>query len=45
MTSTPTQGHLSIAEVAERTGLTRDTLRWYERQGLIPRVDLSLIHI
>lgn len=30
---------LSIAEVAERTGLTKDTLRWYESEGLIPRVD------
>lgn len=30
---------LGIAEVAEATGLTRDTLRWYEREGLIPRVD------
>lgn len=30
---------LSIAEVAERTGLTKDTLRWYESGGLIPRVD------
>jgi DNA-binding transcriptional MerR regulator len=27
-----------IAEVAERTGLTQDTLRWYEREGMIPRV-------
>ncbi|MDG3009728.1 MerR family transcriptional regulator [Rhodococcus sp. D2-41] len=30
---------LGIAEVAESTGLTRDTLRWYEREGLIPRVN------
>lgn len=29
---------LTIAEVAERTGLTKDTLRWYENQGLIPGV-------
>jgi DNA-binding transcriptional MerR regulator len=29
---------LGIAEVAERTGLTQDTLRWYEREGMIPRV-------
>lgn len=28
----------TIAEVVERTGLTKDTLRWYERQGLIPAV-------
>ncbi|MFC4604376.1 MerR family transcriptional regulator [Rhodococcus kronopolitis] len=30
---------LGIAEVSEATGLTRDTLRWYEREGLIPRVE------
>lgn len=29
---------LGIGEVAERTGLTPDTLRWYEREGMIPRV-------
>lgn len=29
---------LGIAEVSGRTGLTQDTLRWYEREGLIPRV-------
>ncbi|WP_430331150.1 MerR family transcriptional regulator [Rhodococcus sp. ACT016] len=29
---------LGIASVAEVTGLTQDTLRWYEREGLIPRV-------
>lgn len=29
---------LTIAEVVDRTGLTKDTLRWYERQGLIPAV-------
>jgi DNA-binding transcriptional MerR regulator len=29
---------LGIAEVAERTGLTPDTLRWYEREGMIPHV-------
>ncbi|NMO01968.1 MerR family transcriptional regulator [Gordonia sp. TBRC 11910] len=27
-----------IAEVSARTGLTRDTLRWYESEGLIPPV-------
>lgn len=27
-----------IAEVAELSGLSQDTLRWYEREGLIPRV-------
>lgn len=29
---------LSIAEMAERTGLSRDTLRWYEGEGLLPPV-------
>lgn len=32
-------GTATIAQVVERTGLTKDTLRWYERQGLIPPVD------
>src|SRR5215475_395122 len=35
MTST----ELTIAEVAERTGLTRHTLRYYERDGLMLGVD------
>jgi DNA-binding transcriptional MerR regulator len=30
---------LTIAEVAERTGLTAHTLRYYERDGLMLRVD------
>jgi DNA-binding transcriptional MerR regulator len=29
---------MGISEVAERTGLTQDTLRWYEREGMIPPV-------
>ena len=29
---------LGIREVSELTGLTPDTLRWYEREGLIPQV-------
>ncbi|MGW4276678.1 MerR family transcriptional regulator [Streptomyces seoulensis] len=29
---------LTIAEVAERTGLSHDTLRYYEKAGLIARV-------
>lgn len=29
---------LSIADVSARTGLSRDTLRWYESEGLIPAV-------
>jgi DNA-binding transcriptional MerR regulator len=35
-TATPTA--LGIREVSELTGLTPDTLRWYEREGLIPLV-------
>jgi DNA-binding transcriptional MerR regulator len=30
-----TAGELTISEVAERTGLTRHTLRYYERDGLM----------
>ena len=30
---------VGIAEVADITGLSRDTLRWYEREGLIPVID------
>lgn len=33
-----TSSGLSIAEVAERTGLTRHTLRYYERDGLMLEV-------
>ncbi|MBD9664880.1 MULTISPECIES: MerR family transcriptional regulator [Variovorax] len=32
------EAHLTIAEVARRTGLTADTLRYYERIGLIAAV-------
>lgn len=41
MTATTAGIHpsLTIAQVSERTGLTKDTLRWYESEGLIPRVD------
>lgn len=35
---TPVQQHLSITEVATATGLSKDTLRWYEHIGLIPAV-------
>ena len=35
-TTAPTA--LGIREVSELTGLTPDTLRWYEREGLIPLV-------
>lgn len=34
----PDDSTLSIAEVSARTGLSRDTLRWYESEGLIPSV-------
>ena len=34
-----TSDQLTIAEVAERTGLTRHTLRYYERDGLMLGVD------
>jgi DNA-binding transcriptional MerR regulator len=34
-----TSARLTIAEVAERTGLTRHTLRYYERDGLMLDVD------
>lgn len=30
--------HLGIRDVADATGLSLDTLRWYEREGLIPAV-------
>ena len=38
-TATDTTPHLAIAEVAEATGLSQHTLRWYEREGLCPRVE------
>jgi DNA-binding transcriptional MerR regulator len=31
--------YLGISEVAESTGFSLDTLRWYEREGLFPRVE------
>lgn len=35
----PTEpGLLDIRTVSERTGLSIDTLRWYEREGLLPLV-------
>ncbi|MET7933896.1 MerR family transcriptional regulator [Streptomyces sp. NPDC005322] len=33
------QDRYTISEVAEHTGLTAHTLRWYERIGLMPHVD------
>ncbi|MER5905345.1 MerR family transcriptional regulator [Streptomyces mirabilis] len=34
----PQQPTLTIAQVVERTGLSHDTLRYYEKAGLIQRV-------
>jgi DNA-binding transcriptional MerR regulator len=31
--------YLGISEVAESTGFSLDTLRWYERAGLFPQVE------
>lgn len=31
-------GDLTIADLARETGLSKDTLRWYEAEGLIPAV-------
>ncbi|MDM4763218.1 MerR family transcriptional regulator [Galbitalea sp. SE-J8] len=33
-----TDASLGIAEVARLSGLSQDTLRWYEREGLLPAV-------
>jgi len=33
------RGYVGISEISELTGLSQDTLRWYEKQGLFPRVD------
>jgi DNA-binding transcriptional MerR regulator len=38
VTISATTTALGIREVSELTGLTPDTLRWYEREGLIPLV-------
>ncbi|EKX61221.1 transcriptional regulator, MerR family [Streptomyces ipomoeae 91-03] len=35
------QDKYTISEVAELTGLTAHTLRWYERIGLMPHIDRS----
>ncbi|MGC9668452.1 MerR family transcriptional regulator [Planosporangium sp. 12N6] len=36
---TEDERYLGISEVAESTGLSPDTLRWYEREGLFPQVE------
>ncbi|UED86674.1 MerR family transcriptional regulator [Streptomyces profundus] len=33
--------HYTISEVADHTGLSAHTLRWYERIGLMPHIDRS----
>jgi DNA-binding transcriptional MerR regulator len=38
-TMTTAAGWRGIAEVAELSGLSQDTLRWYEREQLLPRVE------
>ncbi|MFI1467353.1 MerR family transcriptional regulator [Streptomyces wuyuanensis] len=35
------QDHYTISEVADWTGLSAHTLRWYERIGLMPHIDRS----
>ncbi|SKC57699.1 MerR family transcriptional regulator [Krasilnikoviella flava] len=37
MTTTGTGTTVGIREVAEHSGLSVDALRWYEREGLLPR--------
>ncbi len=39
--STLVKTPMTIAEVSQLSGLSQDTLRWYEREGLIPRVARS----
>ena len=34
----PAAGKLGIRDVSELTGLSMDTLRWYEKEGLLPIV-------
>lgn len=36
-----TETLVGIADVAEETGLSKDTLRWYEKEGLLPSVHRS----
>lgn len=41
VTSTSDRPTLAISDVSAGTGLSPDTLRWYERMGLLPRVPRS----
>jgi len=38
LTALPAPGGLPISQVVALTGLSHDTLRWYEREGLVPPV-------
>lgn len=39
MADSPETGTVGIGAVSEQTGLSIDTLRWYEREGLLPLVE------
>ena len=39
MTAVTQETSLGIRQVSEETGLSIDTLRWYEREGLLPLVE------
>ncbi len=39
VTAAPPETTLGIRQVSEETGLSIDTLRWYEREGLLPLVE------
>jgi DNA-binding transcriptional MerR regulator len=41
MTAVTRETSLGIRQVSEETGLSIDTLRWYEREGLLPLVERS----
>lgn len=38
MTATDPAPPIGITEMAQRCGLSPDTLRWYEKEGVLPRV-------
>lgn len=42
MTVSTATGPVGIREVSRLTGLSIDTLRWYEREGLLPLVERDL---
>jgi len=39
MNERPSERFLQTGELAERTGVSKDTLRFYEREGLLARLD------